>query len=295
MGEFVNTWKEQSELIKYLGLGQYGGGDSQKLAKQILKLQIKDKPNLPTTYLRTHVVEEANLWITKYSKLPNQDRIASIPHATIGSQDEIEWSHFFCIFDEIVGEKNAYNLMFQQFLFDQEIQEKKVIGASSWPLIGVYESEHFESEFKKEEEMEKGEINQWTGMNTLNPADQHCHFVEEIMNFDGFEMTLSDWHFGSDMAKFNLIKNNNDVIPQACTGWVVCVCPIRKIGQISLLILLKNVSKAEQDEIEKSTLTKLKDENLSKESMDAFIAKFRCFLNEKQVEQLGLLEVENLI
>ena len=73
----------------------------------------------------------------------------------------------------------------------------------------------------------------WVGMNELKPADQHVHLVEEVLELDGFPVELSDWHFGSDMAKFSI----NPDTPWA-RSWVVCVDLDKKWCEVTYLLIL---------------------------------------------------------
>jgi len=61
------------------------------------------------------------------------------------------------------------------------------------------------------------------------------HLVEEVLELDGFQIPLSDWHFGSDMARFHISPDQ----PFA-RAWAVCMDLEKGRCQICYLLIIKD-------------------------------------------------------
>ena len=129
---------------------------------------------------------------------------------------------------------------FQGWMFDGEIEQGR-LGVSRYPLIGLYQNNHgflfpsssspsSPSSSSKGGEESSNELSEFSPMNSLSPADQHVHLVEETLELDGFLMELKDWNFGGPMAKLVLNPEQLSLNPHSnvASGLVACVDLKRK-------------------------------------------------------------------
>jgi len=254
--------------LPHCGIVQtYGGGDENKVGQLIYKKYIYT-PHRNTdimTDFKKKIYKLAKKTWRSYSKIALNDRVVSVPNE-FPLMDDIEWDVVFVV-SAGIKDVEHYNMMFQGWLFNKEVQEPNRLGVSSWPFIGVFDPVNI---------FIKSENDQYMGIEKLVPADQHTHFVTETVNLDGFDVELGDWHFGSDMARFYTDKE----IPIA-GGWVVIFdCERKKCG-IEYLIVLEN------QDIKKTLLKE------STNNIETFVNKLMTLIEEVTMEDKNII-IENL-
>ena len=235
MSHRVSAWNEECEKLKNLSLCQYGGGEDFKLAS-MMKEHVITHDFMESLLLRELVTTHSNEFIDAYAKIPIDQQVANIPRLKL-KENDIQWKYTILLSSSIPNAFH-YNVLTHGRVFSNEFNdEPNRLGASSWPLIGLYDTYNISTDFlvTKESFTSKltGNISPWLGFNWVNAVDQHCHWVDEQMVIDGFPIDLSTWHIGGDMGRFSV--ENVDEISFAWVGWI---CPVRKLGQLSLVIIL---------------------------------------------------------
>jgi len=129
--------------------------------------------------------------------------------------------------------------MFHGWLFDEEVMDEKEdrLGISKWPLVGILESHGIlPCDFVGDDPGSGCIPSSIPELGKLRPGDQHIHWVTDYQEIDGYFMDLSDWHFGSDMARFQL-STNSSTSNSINWAWVVCVDLNTKRCQLSLVLI----------------------------------------------------------
>ena len=221
-------WLEHRKTLSEISLGSYGGGDAQKMSQTIYFSLLNNEPHFEAE-LKEKIKKEALKYLNTYKQVKNQNRIAQLNENFTG--ENINWEEYILIANQIPDEKE-YNIMLQGWLFDEEIMKGR-IGPLTYPLIGLFSPSSGVIQHNNEIEM-NGNVDPMIGIECLRPADQHTHWVEDIMDFDGYLTDLSDWHFGSDMAKF-LINEDQKLIH----SWVGAVDTFNNKGLLAKLIIVQ--------------------------------------------------------
>ncbi|ETO26760.1 hypothetical protein RFI_10377 [Reticulomyxa filosa] len=243
----------QFDLLAAPILSEYRGGSNLNIGRPllVLKLPSEDMSNRIPQSLWKKIPEHINKAIEKNNGIEEDERIAQLATKTV-SLNEIgnEWkltSHFEITTYVSGCEKgtNQFNLMYQGWLFQEEIADESVSHAWAYPLVGIFDSVGFR---KPPDDV------QYAGFDTMNWSDQHCH------------LECNSWHFGSDMAKVVV----DDASYNAHYGWVVCADTLKKKLDISLLYIVNDDAKAQKIV---SLLQKF-DPSQSKSNCFQFVQKF---------------------
>jgi len=91
-----------------------------------------------------------------------------------------------------------YNVFAQGWLFrgpNGQFPPEEGQGFSLYPLIGFFQAQNIRV---------SAEVNA-AGLDCFRFADQHTHLVSEVLDLGGFDFVDESWHFGGDMAAFELI------------------------------------------------------------------------------------------
>ena len=244
------AWRSQKTALRHLCVGRYGGGDEQRTASTLLQAplsQIADKDEAEgasanvdalLATLKSRATQEANKTISGLRGNAQWADIVLVDGANRTLDvDAIEWEHLASVSDvsSLVDTSagDTVNLMLQGWVCDANCASGERLGSSNWPLIGVFGTRGLSP---PPPPSEVGQLDPFCGWQSMNPADQHAHWVDEIVEIDGFELNLSDWHFGSDMARLLL---DQDVIS---TAWVAAIDPKRLRGLIVFLVLVRDLS-----------------------------------------------------
>jgi len=228
---------EHKQQLKDLLIGSYGGGEAHRVAKSLLQKPIFDT-NIPTntciTQWQDDILEQVRQVVAQYNAIPPEMVIARVPTQQKIDQSSFTWTYRLHVSHCITG-LDTYNLMFHGWLFDDEVMDPTTnrLGVSKWPLVGIVHSFGINPEDTLEENLSGVVGASLPKIGKLRPSDQHVHWVEELMVLDECPMDLSDWHFGSDMARF-VIDNSN----QINWAWVTCVDTDTMRCQLSLLIMV---------------------------------------------------------
>jgi hypothetical protein len=190
----------------------------------------------PPNFIK-NVIADAKVAFEKWTKLPSVQDVTRYPPQF---PENFEVAHSLCVFRPD-DPASPQTLFFQGWMFDGEVQEGRM-GISRYPLIGCYNPTGFVSlgEFSS-----GSELSEFCPLSFVSPADQHAHLVEEVLELDGFSMTLRDWHFGGPMAKLAIdaeFRKKSDV----ATGLAVCVDVERKrIHVCALFIVCGNLPQSQ--------------------------------------------------
>lgn len=227
------AWQKECANLQNLSFCHYGGGEDFKLCIQqeyIIEHEFSEERQL-----REKLVSDSNEWIEIYLKIPKDKQVASVPNVKF-KVEELEWRNTILVAKSFPQVPHYNILTHGRVLANEFQQDKNRLGASSWPLAGLYKTHNIHSEKlltqKRSKENKTGDISPWVGYNWVNAVDQHCHWVEEFIEIEGFPIDLSAWHIGGDMGRFS-VANNEEI---AC-GWLLWMCPVRKLAQLSWIMI----------------------------------------------------------
>lgn len=234
------AWQSQKRMLGSLCVGKYGGGDSQQLATTLLSGPLDELGADLADHLLSLKHKATSEAMKTITNLREDRRWADIALVDVPSRvleaGNIEWQHIATVSDvsRLVDSssglsEDVLNLMVQGWVCDPDCSSGERLGSSNWPLLGVFGAKGL----VPGPQPEKGQLDAFCGWESMNASDQHAHWVDDIMELDGFEVNLSDWHFGSDMARITLGPE------LVSTSWVVAVDPKRLRGLVVLLVLTR--------------------------------------------------------
>ncbi|ETO17653.1 hypothetical protein RFI_19667, partial [Reticulomyxa filosa] len=152
-------WYVQADAIWQFGLpaapilSDYGGGSDMKLGCPVLVLKVRSEDMLsrfPKSICEV-LVEHINSVIEANNSIEKDERIAHLETKTVSMEDiQKNWEitgHF-----EITGyvpgceikSSNQFNIMYQGWLFQEDVQDASISHAMSYPLIGIYDPVGFQ-------------------------------------------------------------------------------------------------------------------------------------------------------
>jgi len=249
------SWLEVCGELGHIAVATYGGGDSFRASQRVKEIELVGDFTEATS-LQELCTEEANKWVSNYNKVSKEKHIAQVPTEDSPNfpivRNQIHWSHTARI-TKIIPDVPHYNIMLHGWLLKNEFDEdKERLGASAWPLVGISHPVNIETDNLVSCYLSKtGEVSQWTGIESVNACDTHCHWVEDYIELDGCLVDLSGWNIGGDMGRFRQLDKG-----KLSFTWVMAVCPLRKLGQISLVIILpKDVNETDISQYIKDNLS----------------------------------------
>jgi len=203
-------------------LAIYGGGDAMSTAVALKSCTISNTSSLDDLLL-DNLIRDAQAAHRKWSSIASTQEIVTFPEVCPIQRGKtpIDWS--LSIF-RAIDVSRPHNIFFQGWLYDGQLSGR--LGASRYPLIGLYDSfnlAHFVSE---------SEPSEFCPTESLSPADQHVHLVEEVLDLDGFSIEMKDWHFGANMARLLMSEREK---PASC--FAVCVDLERNRIHVNLFFL----------------------------------------------------------
>eukprot|EP00753_Platysulcus_tardus_P010547 PLAT2834.1.p1 GENE.PLAT2834.1~~PLAT2834.1.p1 ORF type:complete len:272 (-),score=138.18 PLAT2834.1:98-913(-) len=168
-------------MPRCIQIGSYGGGDALQLARPMF---IRRRPS---SLLSDEIKEAARVAGVKalaaYRAEGVDDRVARIDLTAVKDDlADLSWEYVFQLSSQVYGEDSC-NLFMQGWLFGDSVREPGRLGASKWPLVGMWQPRGVDN---------VGGFDGFVSFDALSPIDQHVHLVD-----------IDDsWHVGSDMAKF---------------------------------------------------------------------------------------------
>lgn len=216
------AWDLHCQSLRRLRVGKYGGGEGQRLSETLLQV---DCPSLLHHHNQEMVLESIEKFrLRRFSSASDREEtrqiigpehydaleqfLSSNDRMTAGS---FSWQGFVHVCSqnlsppsavEVETDTKTYNLMLQSLLLDKKVRSGS-IGCQSWPLIGLFEASQERFRFAARD---SDCLSCFCGDNQLELSDQHCHWVVEQMDIEGFPVDISDWHFGGDMARFSIAQ-----------------------------------------------------------------------------------------
>lgn len=208
-------------------VGSYGGGDAMMMSRQLLVKPLPPAAVPPP--LRARVAEEARAALERHTAVPEGDRVARLPDPAGALRrlseeggDALAWGAHLQLSSHVYGAGARANLMYHGWLFATDARDPECRGRSRWPLVGLFSPARGVAPAA-------GGGPAALAVDALAPADQHIHKVDDLAG-----RAADAWHFGSDMAAFDLDPNE-----PLCGGWAVCVDLDRMRCDATLLYVVR--------------------------------------------------------
>lgn len=218
---------ERSEAWRSLGLngpriGVYGGGAALKVVQPILSWHAEKGDEAYAT-LRGQLKPYIDVAVEQ-AKSRRRGPLPVLLQTPLDAESlDPSWEIQILVTSRVQEENLPYhNLMLHGWCL-KEVQLGERLGLGRWPLAALFASSGLGSPLQKEKSLDfdggerdnlpdavsaGGDVNPHLGIDCLSFSDQHCHWVEEMLDFGDCLIPSNDWHIGSDMARFSISKSS---------------------------------------------------------------------------------------
>ncbi|MDP2439165.1 MAG: hypothetical protein Q8P67_25740 [archaeon] len=214
---------EKLSSLETQTIGTYGGGDALSMApvacarRYGMSWTSAEGPNEPregagevrlAVAFREQICGELNATYARLADTPPEDQLYPLPPQPLRAEDlrfsfSLVFSGASPSWEPSGAELHSHNVFAQAWLFSAELDhEPERLGISRWPLCGLFHSFNVKVDPASCQSI---------GLHAFTPADQHCHYVEDLLEIDGELLELNDWHVGSDTARFRIVASPSNL------------------------------------------------------------------------------------